>query len=97
MDREAMDDCGFNADLEVKYDMPILLKCYCSIPNQLNSGGQLVAITATSEKSCEVPLSGIQLTGPNVRTQQLGHEVTSFVSMTANQPQIFTPSSPIPI
>eukprot|EP00026_Physarum_polycephalum_P002586 Phypoly_transcript_02593.p1 GENE.Phypoly_transcript_02593~~Phypoly_transcript_02593.p1 ORF type:complete len:829 (+),score=203.62 Phypoly_transcript_02593:53-2539(+) len=76
LDRQAADNCGFNADLEI-------------------NNGQLIAIHATSTNTCEIPLSGLALSGSNVRVEHAGSEVTSFVSMTASSPLTLALSTPI--
>eukprot|EP00026_Physarum_polycephalum_P003031 Phypoly_transcript_03040.p1 GENE.Phypoly_transcript_03040~~Phypoly_transcript_03040.p1 ORF type:complete len:833 (+),score=110.97 Phypoly_transcript_03040:44-2542(+) len=68
--------------------------CGFSATLQIN-GGLIVAIQVTSQQTCTVGLSGIALSGSSVSVEQVGSEITSWISLTANTLQILTLSTPI--
>lgn len=63
----------------------------------LYRGGSVVGIKASSTQTCEVPLSGAKLSGPQVlQTKQRGSEVVSLISSSPGVSISLSPS-PVPI
>jgi len=57
--------------------------------------GQIMSVTAFSEKDCRVAISGLNLQGL-VPMEKVGDEITSFISLKAGSPQTFVLPFPVP-